>query len=199
MDSCQVHLGITVPEIEARLRAMSSTFSSDSVYLHIKPVAYQNPQAKVNWIKFSGQGTMDMDIHSKWLRAKTDGKLISLAMFCTWTETWVGKKDGSDINWHAWCAALVKEEGIVGKKLYIWDPDPPQHGSKIRISEVLLGGQRALVDSIKANKSSPKLCGVHLAHGNSSKTSRVQDCLLWIEKIISSDSFPVEGFQVLKA
>lgn len=196
MDSCQVHLGTTVAEIEARLQAMSSTLSSDSVYLHIKPVAYKNSQAKANWIKFSGQGTMDMDIHSKWLRAKTDRKSISLAMFCTWTETWVGKKDISGINWHAWCAALVKEEGIVGKKLYIWDPDQPQHGSKTRISEVLLGGQRALVDSTKA--TSLRLCGVHLANGNSSKTSRVQDCLLWIEKILSSDGFPVEDFQVLK-
>lgn len=47
-----------------------------------------------------------------------------MALFSTWTDTYVADQDWDQWAWHVWGAALIKSQTDSGKHLIIWDCNP---------------------------------------------------------------------------
>ena len=117
-------------------------------HIHPKLLCFANNKAKVNWIDYI-EDLGQADTFSALTRFKSSGATHLFGLFCTWTNTWVGK-DWGEMPWHNWIAIWIKGE----RTLYIWDcncPDPPNDGTKPRCKDILLGAQRNLVDLMKPN------------------------------------------------
>ena len=98
-----------------------------TTYIHPRPISYPTLQNKSNYSNAFADSKLQDNYQRLWkLGPGPEESKVWLALLTTWTQSWVGSATPWDeIGWHAWAAALIRddENGGKGKHLLIWDCD----------------------------------------------------------------------------
>lgn len=86
------------------------------------PISFYNGQDRSNWRKFL-EDASDRACFSEFWNVRKENKTTWIGLFITLTQSPV-KHQWDQLEWHCWGAAVIKDPGLTGKHILIYDCDP---------------------------------------------------------------------------
>lgn len=144
-DASKLHGDITAAELSGFLAYAQSLTDT---YVHPRPISFPTSANKANWAD-ALPDTAERDCYDSLRTAASSSN--RLALFETWTKSWVGNPDWRTDPWHCWGAAILKNPTGYGKHLIIFDceADMNQDFSVVRPRSFMLPTQLSFIKSAR--------------------------------------------------
>jgi hypothetical protein len=117
----------------------------DDWHMLPQPIGFVTGIQKTNWRNFPE--SKHLLCYSKFYKAGFKKSDYVIALFTTWTETWVRNKEWPTSDWHAWVGIIRRLPS--GYDLTIWDPNFDCNSNQ---KEMLIGPQWRLIEDCKPNQ-----------------------------------------------
>lgn len=143
---------VSLLQIAEFLKSLHSMPRAPNIHPH--PVAFPTEIDRANWSDSLPPGdAINRHTYSSWWCAPKFRKHTWVALFTTWTASYIGDPDWDNQPWHVWGAAAIGSQKGRGKYIIIWDCDPrspytpvgSQHRTK-QPKEFMLGTQIKLLN-----------------------------------------------------
>lgn len=177
-DSASLNVNVTASELSSFLTYAQTLTPA---YIHPRPISFATTQKRANWKDSMGSDINEWDYYDC-LRKNARRGFNRLALFATWTQSWVGTKNWRDADWHCWGAAMLDRPTGYGKHLVLFDcdADMSQDFTKLRPKDFMLPTQ---VDFVQWARHAYKIESVW--YGNAGCKPKPRQCVLstaiWIE------------------
>jgi hypothetical protein len=151
---------------------LESLQRSSSIYVHKKVLTFPDGLSKENWMG-SIPDCSDRGCFTALFHTPKGGRRPWVALFNTWTRTWVGDHDWDQRDWHAWGCAVIPSSGNKPRQLLLYDCDPVQIDPKRQADHFILSLQAKFIKLAQENgrfefwynqdttKSNRDLCLLH--------------------------------------
>ena len=174
--SSKLTVDITASELSSFLAYVQTLTPA---YIHPRPISFADSTKKANWANHIDD-VNERDYYDC-LRRTAPRFSNRLALFATWTQSWVGRK-WEDDDWRCWGAAMLDEPIGYGKHLVLFDcdADMDQDFTKLRPKLFMLPTQKQFIDW------ADKCYDIRSVwYGNAGSNPKPRQCVLntaiWIE------------------